>query len=96
MTDDRRISLGRDAIGSTIITGNGNIVVLQAAGLVRELKDTGIKVNSVCPGWVRTDMGGPDATRTVEEGAAGIVWAACLPDNGPGGGFFRDGKPIPW
>lgn len=55
-----------------------------------------IKVNSVCPGWVRTDMGGPGATRSVEQGAAGIVWAAILPDTGPTGGFFRDGKPIAW
>jgi len=55
-----------------------------------------VKVNSVCPGWVRTDMGGPHATRSIEEGIAGIVWAAPLPDAGPSGGFFRDGKPIPW
>lgn len=61
-----------------------------------ELKDTGIKINSVCPGWVRTDMGGPDAPRSVTEGAAGIVWAATLPEDGPSGGFFRDGQPIPW
>ncbi len=61
-----------------------------------ELTDTGVRVNSVCPGWVRTNMGGPEATRSVEEGAAGIVWAACLPDDGPRGGFFRDGQPIPW
>ena len=53
-------------------------------------------VNSVCPGWVRTDMGGSNATRSVLEGAAGIVWAATLPDNGPTGGFFRDGKRLPW
>lgn len=64
--------------------------------LADELRDTGIKVNSVCPGWVRTDMGGPDAPRTLEQGAAGIVWAATLPDDGPSGGFFRDGEPIPW
>ncbi len=55
-----------------------------------------IKVNAVCPGWVRTDMGGPRAHRSVEEGIAGIVWAATLPDDGPSGGFFRDGEPIVW
>lgn len=64
--------------------------------LADELRDTAIKVNSVCPGWVRTDMGGPEATLTVEEGARGIVWAATLPDDGPSGGFFRHGEPIPW
>jgi NAD(P)-dependent dehydrogenase (short-subunit alcohol dehydrogenase family) len=61
-----------------------------------ELKGTGVKVNSVCPGWVRTDMGGPDATLSVQEGAAGILWAATLPDDGPSGGFFRNGEAIPW
>jgi NAD(P)-dependent dehydrogenase (short-subunit alcohol dehydrogenase family) len=55
-----------------------------------------IKVNSVCPGWVRTEMGGAGATRSVEQGAAGIVWAATLPDSGPTGGFFRDGKALAW
>lgn len=63
--------------------------------LAAELRDTGILVNSVCPGWVATDMGGAGG-RPVEEGAAGIVWAATLPDDGPTGGFFRDGKPLPW
>lgn len=61
-----------------------------------ELQHTGIKINSICPGWVRTQMGGSQATRSLEEGAAGIVWAATLPDDGPSGGFFRDGQPIPW
>ena len=56
----------------------------------------GVLVNSVCPGWVRTDMGGPNATRSVEEGADGVVWAAMLPDGGPSGEFFRDRKRIPW
>ncbi|HYX92125.1 MAG TPA: SDR family oxidoreductase [Myxococcaceae bacterium] len=63
--------------------------------LARELAKRRIRVNAVCPGWVRTDMGGRHAQRTVEEGAASIVWAAAL-DDGPSGGFFRDGKPIPW
>jgi NAD(P)-dependent dehydrogenase (short-subunit alcohol dehydrogenase family) len=61
-----------------------------------ELQGTAVKVNSVCPGWVRTDMGGPEATLSVEEGARGIVWAATLPDDGPSGGFFRHGEAIPW
>lgn len=55
-----------------------------------------LKVNAVCPGWVRTKMGGASATRDVEEAAGGIVWAATLPAGGPSGGFFRDGKPIGW
>jgi NAD(P)-dependent dehydrogenase (short-subunit alcohol dehydrogenase family) len=55
-----------------------------------------VKVNSVCPGWVRTDMGGSSANRSVEEGASGIVWAATLPANGPSGGFFRDGARLEW
>ena len=64
--------------------------------LADELRDTYIKVNSVCPGWVRTDMGGPHASRPVEEGADTIVWLATLPDDGPSGGFFRDRQAIPW
>jgi NAD(P)-dependent dehydrogenase (short-subunit alcohol dehydrogenase family) len=56
----------------------------------------GILANSMCPGWVRTDMGGPGAPRSVEEGADTAVWLATLPDDGPSGGFFRDRKPIPW
>ncbi len=63
--------------------------------LASELSGTGILVNSVDPGWVATDMGGRGG-RPVEEGAKGIVWAATLPDNGPSGGFFYDGKPEPW
>jgi NAD(P)-dependent dehydrogenase (short-subunit alcohol dehydrogenase family) len=55
-----------------------------------------ILVNSMCPGWVRTDMGGPTASRSVEKGAETAVWLAMLPDRGPTGGFFRDKKRIPW
>ncbi|MEM8890364.1 MAG: SDR family oxidoreductase [Bacteroidota bacterium] len=64
--------------------------------LADELKGSGILVNSVCPGWVRTKMGGANAPRSVEEGADGIVWLATLPNDGPSGGFFRDRQPIPW
>jgi NAD(P)-dependent dehydrogenase (short-subunit alcohol dehydrogenase family) len=56
----------------------------------------GLRATRVCPGWVKTDMGGPGATRQVQEGAAGIVWAATLGPGGPSGGFFRDGRPIAW
>jgi NAD(P)-dependent dehydrogenase (short-subunit alcohol dehydrogenase family) len=55
-----------------------------------------ILVNSMCPGWVRTDMGGQAAPRSVEQGADTAIWLATLPDDGPSGGFFRDRKPIPW
>lgn len=64
--------------------------------LAREWGAAGCRVNAVCPGWVRTDMGGQGASRSVSAGARGIVWAATLPPNGPTGGFFRDGQPIDW
>jgi NAD(P)-dependent dehydrogenase (short-subunit alcohol dehydrogenase family) len=63
--------------------------------LAGELRPAHILVNSVCPGWVATDMGGAGG-RPIAEGALGIVWAATLPDKGPTGGFFRDGKLLPW
>lgn len=64
--------------------------------LADELRASHILVNSVCPGWVATEMGGSDAPRTVEEGAASVTWAVTLPDDGPAGGFFRDGGPLAW
>lgn len=64
--------------------------------LAYELKGTNILVNSVCPGWVKTDMGGQNAPRSVEQGVDTIVWLATLPDDGPTSGFFRDRKPIDW
>lgn len=61
-----------------------------------ELASTNVKVNAVCPGWVRTDMGGSEAEREVAKGAETPVWLATLPENGPSGGFFRDRRPISW
>lgn len=60
-----------------------------------ELRGDRILVNAICPGWTATDMGGRGG-RPVQDGAASVVWAATLPDDGPTGGFFRDGRPVPW
>jgi NAD(P)-dependent dehydrogenase (short-subunit alcohol dehydrogenase family) len=59
-----------------------------------ELRPSGVLVNSVCPGWTATDMGG--GGKPVEDGARSVTWACLLPDDGPTGGFFRDGQPLPW
>jgi len=61
-----------------------------------ELRGSGVLINSMCPGWVKTDMGGPSAPRSLAQGADTAVWLATLPEGGPSGGFFRDRKPIPW
>ena len=63
--------------------------------LAAELRPDGVLVNSVCPGWVATDMGGAGG-RPVADGAASVLWAVDLPDDGPTGGFYRDGRPLPW
>lgn len=81
---------GAPAYSTTKATLNALTCILAA-----ELRGAGVLVNAICPGWVATDMGGPGG-RPVAQGAAGIVWAATLPDDGPTGGFFRDGKRLPW
>ncbi len=63
--------------------------------LAGELAESGVLVNAVCPGWVATDMGGAGG-RPVADGAASVLWAVDLPDDGPTGGFFRDGRPVAW
>jgi len=62
--------------------------------LACELRGMNILVNSAYPGWVRTDMGGRGAPRSVEQGADTAIWLATLPDSGPTGVFFRDRKKI--
>lgn len=61
-----------------------------------EINEINIKVNTMAPGWVRTDMGGQSAPRSLAQGADTIIWLATLPDDGPTGGFFEDRKPIAW
>ena len=68
---------------------------LNALTLMLAAELPAMKVNAVCPGWVATDMGGAGG-RPVAQGAASVVWAATLPDDGPTGGFFRDGERVPW
>ena len=58
----------------------------------KELRPRGILVNAISPGWVRTAMGGPSAPRSVEQGAASVLWGVRLPPGGPTGGVFEDGK----
>ena len=63
--------------------------------LAAELRADGVLVNAICPGWTGTDMGGRGG-RPVNQGAASVIWGVLLPDDGPSGGFFRDGRPLPW
>jgi len=70
-----------------------NAVTLMAAD---DCRDKNVTVNSVCPGWTRTSLGGPRAPQSVGEAAENIVWMANYPDGGPTGEFFRDKKAIEW
>lgn len=64
--------------------------------LSSELEGTGVLVNSMCPGWVKTDMGGQEAELTPQEGADTILWLATLPEGSPSGGFYRERQQIAW
>ena len=64
--------------------------------VAKEVRGENILVNSVCPGWVKTDLGGQMAPLTPDQGADTPVWLATLPDNGPSGGFFRERRTISW
>jgi len=70
-----------------------NAVTVQ---LAEALKPRGIAVNAVCPGWVRTDLGGPEAPRSLEQGADSILWLVLQAPSDLTGGFFRDGERIDW
>ena len=65
-------------------------------GFDHELRDTHIKVNSAHPGWVKTELGGPNAPMAVSEGGKTSAQLATLPADGPTGGFFHLGQPLPW
>ncbi len=94
------VSSGSGALASMAVgppAYNTSKVALNALTrmLAAELEPEGILVNAICPGWVATEMGGAGG-RPIPDGAAGIVWAALLPADGPSGGFFRDQQPLEW
>ncbi|MFE2867622.1 SDR family oxidoreductase [Embleya sp. NPDC059259] len=98
----RIVNVSSEAASLTNMGGGAPAYTVSKVGLnaltrmlAAELRPDRILVNAICPGWVATDPGGPGG-RPVEAGAAGIVWAATLPDAGPTGGFFRDTRPLPW
>lgn len=95
------VSSAAGQIGSMVAdTPSYRLSKLALNGLTLMLADSvrgsNVLVNAVCPGWVRSDMGGPAAPRSVAQGADTVVWLATLPDGGPSGGFYRDRELIPW
>ena len=86
-------SMGSNSVGYRMSKTALNVVTRVLASEVREYN---ILINSMSPGHIRTDMGGPEAPRSVEQGADTAVWLATLPDDGPTGQFFFEREPIPW
>ena len=92
------VSSGAGSFGETAGASGAPAYSVSKAALnmlAAEMRHRGVLVNAVCPGWVATDMGGTGG-RPVADGAASVLFAVDLPDGGPCGGFFRDGRPIPW
>jgi NAD(P)-dependent dehydrogenase (short-subunit alcohol dehydrogenase family) len=93
MTDRKSASFGLKSPAYRLSKAGLNAVTVMVA---KEVSGENILVNSCCPGWVRTDMGGPEAPLGPEQGADTPVWLATLEDGGPSGGFFRERARIPW
>jgi NAD(P)-dependent dehydrogenase (short-subunit alcohol dehydrogenase family) len=85
--------MGADTPSYSVSKAALNVLTIKLAA---ENPGSNLLINAVCPGWVRTDMGGSAAPRSVEQGAQSVLWAALLPEDGPTGGFFRDGKRLEW
>ncbi|WP_308918285.1 SDR family NAD(P)-dependent oxidoreductase [Jannaschia sp. LMIT008] len=106
MNDRRRgrivnVSSGGGSFAEGLARGHAAYAISKAALNAATVLGAGcargdVKVNAMCPGWVRTAMGGPSASRSPEEGADTALWLAALPADGPTGGFFRDRRCIPW
>lgn len=96
------VSSGAGSFGEGMMSSHGPYAISKAGlnALTRTLHDQhhgdGLIVNSVCPGWVRTDMGGSSAHRSIEEGAETPVWLSRFDEGAPSGRFWRDREPIPW
>lgn len=95
------VSSGGGSMGEGLAPGHAAYAISKATLnaitlLAANAATGGVKANAMCPGWVRTRMGGSGAPRSPEEGADTALWLASLGADGPNGGFFRDRKPIPW
>lgn len=95
------LSSGGGSFGEGLAVAHAAYAISKAAlnaatVLAADVARGDVKVNAMCPGWVRSRMGGDAAPRSPEEGADTALWLATLPEHGPSGGFFRDRSPIPW
>jgi NAD(P)-dependent dehydrogenase (short-subunit alcohol dehydrogenase family) len=87
---------GHEQRGGGVYRSTKVAMNVMTRALAEDLSGTRVLVNAISPGWCRSDMGGASAPRSAEQGAASIVWGVTLPDDGPTGGYFQDGEPLPW